>query len=669
MTMMRTLIYSLILFICALPAGAQCDELVWSEEFDYAGLPDPETWTMETGAGGWGNNELQYYRADTSNALVDNGILTITARKEAYGGSSYTSSRLITRDKVEFQYGRIEARMRLPYGQGIWPAFWLMGENSSEVGWPACGETDIMEMVGGDPGDRTVHGTVHWDNNGSHASYGKAYSLPSGRFADDFHLFAVQWTPRTIKWYVDSTLYNTIDITPAGLSEFHHPFFVLLNLAVGGNWPGSPDATTVFPQRLEVDYIRLYKSEDMLDIQGSTSVMKKQMHLKYTLPCVESWGYQWSLPEDAEIVSGQGTGGITVNWGCLDGEVACIVTGSCGLYHLSLPVAVSAENEIRGPMFANAGARDLLFCVTEMSETSYAWSVPEDAEIEKGQGSDSILVSWGSIFTGVSVITTNSCGSDTLFHQVYETGQYPYPDPLVPHAIPGVISATDYDYGGEGIAYHDLTAANEGPGPRQDERVDTENRDNGTANVGWIRSGEWLEYTIEVEKAGNYDLSLRVATDNSSGGPFSILVNGEERMDPIPVAGTGGWDRFVTIRPGSILLDVSDTLMRLDFTNGDFNLGKMTFQYNATGVDVPPQNGHTLSIYPNPAGQLLRIHHPCPESSWQIIGLDGSVILEGEAAGQLQEVDISGLGAGSYLVRSRTPGGEMQTGRFIKLPE
>jgi beta-glucanase (GH16 family) len=667
--MIRNLIYAILLSIYALSAGAQCDELVWAEEFDYAGLPDEEIWTMETGAGGWGNNELQYYRADTSNALVENGILTITARKENYGGSSYTSSRLITRDKVEFQYGRVEARLRLPYGQGIWPAFWLMGENISEAGWPACGEIDIMEMVGGDPGDRTVHGTAHWDNNGSHASYGKAYSLSSGRFADDFHLFSVAWTPQTIKWYVDSILYNTIDITPAGLSEFHNRFFVLLNLAVGGNWPGNPDATTVFPQRLEADYIRLYKSENMLDIQGSTSVMKKQMHLKYTLPYVESWGYQWSLPEDAEIVSGQGTGGIKVNWGCQDGEVACTVTGSCGLYHLSLPVAVDAKNEIRGPMFADAGAGELLFYVTEMNETSYTWSVPEDAEIAEGQGSDSILVNWGSVFTGVSVITTNSCGPDTLFHQVLKTGQYPYPDPLVPHAIPGVISAADYDYGGEGIAYHDLTAANEGPGPRQEERVDTENRDNGTANVGWIESGEWLEFTIEVEKAGNYDLSLRVASNNASGGPFSILVNGEQRMDPIPVAGTGGWDRFVTIRPGSILLNVSDTLMRVNFTAGGFNLGRMTFQYNATGVEVPSQNRHTLSIYPNPAGRMITIFSPHPDHHFQIIGLDGAAVLEGESARQLQEVDISGLGAGSYLVLSRTPGGEIQTGRFIKLPE
>ncbi len=238
--------------------------LIWSDEFDYTGLPDPAKWNMETGGGGWGNNELQYYTDSINNASVDNGILTITAREEQYGGNDYTSARINTQNKFDFKYGRIEARIKLPFGQGLWPAFWMLGANYSSVGWPSCGEIDIMELVGGtvSGGDNTVHATLHWDNNGAHADYGESYSLPSGIFADDFHIFSVEWDDQEIKAFVDDTQYFVIDITDAGLSEFHNDFFVILNLAVGGNWPGPPNASTTFPQTMEVDYVRVFQDEE-----------------------------------------------------------------------------------------------------------------------------------------------------------------------------------------------------------------------------------------------------------------------------------------------------------------------------------------------------------------------------------------------------------------------
>ena len=233
--------------------------LVWWDEFDYTGLPDPSKWNMETGGSGWGNNELQYYTNQESNAMVDNGILTITAKEESYGGRNYTSARITTQNKFDFKYGKIEARIKLPYGQGMWPAFWMLGDNISSVGWPACGEIDIMEMVGGPDKDNTVHATLHWDNNGEHADYGQSYSLPSGIFADDFHIFSVEWNNQQIKAFMDDTQYFVADITPSQLSEFQNNFFIILNVAVGGNWPGSPDTTTSFPQTMEIDYIRVYQ--------------------------------------------------------------------------------------------------------------------------------------------------------------------------------------------------------------------------------------------------------------------------------------------------------------------------------------------------------------------------------------------------------------------------
>jgi beta-glucanase (GH16 family) len=232
--------------------------LIWSDEFDYTGLPSPSNWNMETGGGGWGNNELQYYTNTESNAKVENGILTITARKETVGENQYTSARITTQNKFDFKYGRIEARIKLPYGQGLWPAFWMLGANFGSVGWPACGEIDIMEMVGGAGRENTVHSTLHW-HDGSHANYGLSYTLSSGIFADNFHIFSVTWDNKEIKGYVDDTEYFVVDITSAAMSEFQNNFFIILNVAVGGDWPGSPDGSTTFPQTMEVDYVRVYE--------------------------------------------------------------------------------------------------------------------------------------------------------------------------------------------------------------------------------------------------------------------------------------------------------------------------------------------------------------------------------------------------------------------------
>jgi len=234
-------------------------DLIWAEEFDYTGSPDPVKWNFEIGGTGWGNNELQYYTNRQSNAYVDNGVLTITAREEQFGGRNYTSARITTQGKFDVRYGRIEARIKLPYGQGIWPAFWMLGANFNQVGWPACGEIDIMEMVGGVNSDNKCHATIHWNNNGQHAEYGQSYTLPSGIFADNFHVFGIRWNSQEIRAYVGNVEYFVADITPIGLNAFRNNFFIILNVAVGGNWPGPPDGTTVFPRTMQVDWIRIYQ--------------------------------------------------------------------------------------------------------------------------------------------------------------------------------------------------------------------------------------------------------------------------------------------------------------------------------------------------------------------------------------------------------------------------
>ncbi|MCT1400648.1 RICIN domain-containing protein [Paenibacillus sp. p3-SID867] len=229
--------------------------LVWSDEFNGTSL-NRANWTPEigTGSGGWGNNELQYYTERAQNVQVTGGNLVITAQKESYGGMNYTSARIKTQDLKNFTYGKVEARIKLPSGQGLWPAFWMLGSNISSVGWPKIGEIDIMERVNHNP---YVNGTVHWDAGG-HAEYGRV----SGNLDfSQFHVYSIEWDSKYIRWFVDGQQFNEfyIENGTGNTEEFQRPFFLLLNLAVGGNWPGSPNNSTPFPSQMLVDYVRVYQ--------------------------------------------------------------------------------------------------------------------------------------------------------------------------------------------------------------------------------------------------------------------------------------------------------------------------------------------------------------------------------------------------------------------------
>ncbi|MDT0552763.1 glycoside hydrolase family 16 protein [Urechidicola vernalis] len=228
---------------------------LWSDEFDGENL-DEDNWNFQIGDNGWGNNELQNYKRE--NVSLKDGNLIIEAKVE---GQGYTSSRINTTGKFTFKYGRVDVRAALPRGQGIWPAIWMLGENIETVGWPKCGEIDIMEMIGGSGRENTVHGTIHWDNAGSHANYGGNTILESGDFSDEFHVFSIVWDSEAITWYLDDKQYHVVDIIPSGLSEFHEDYHFLINMAVGGNWPGNPDNTTNFPQFFIVDYIRVFQED------------------------------------------------------------------------------------------------------------------------------------------------------------------------------------------------------------------------------------------------------------------------------------------------------------------------------------------------------------------------------------------------------------------------
>jgi len=644
--------------------SAQCYELVWSEEFDYTGLPDPEIWTQEVGGHGWGNNELQYYtRKDSDNVWVEDGTLIITALKENYSSNNYTSSRLITRGKKEFKYGKIEARLKLPYGQGIWPAFWMLGTNVSEVSWPACGEIDIMEFVGGGTGDKTTYGTIHWEQNG-HASYGGSKTLSSGRFADDFHLFSVVWDAKKITWYLDDIQFFTADIRPSGLSEFHQDFFIILNLAVGGDWPGSPDGTTVFPQQFEVDYVRVYESTESIKISGDQEAATKEKNLTFFLPDTEGRTFDWSVPEGATITSGQGTNEIMVDWGCEPGFVTCDLATSCDT--LPIDFSVALDTNIIGDLFVEENQTGYLLYAGDMDSTTYQWSVPPDAVIVEGQGTDSIFVDWGVTPGYVTLTLENECGTTSLEKFQRLQGQYPYPNMDVPNQIPGTIIPTHYDYGGEGVAYHDVNSGNLGPGPRQDEGVDTEYND-GSESVGWIETGEWIEYSIEVEEPGIYDVKTRVATIHTSGGSFNLLFNGEDRLGTADFPGTGDWTDFITFRPGRVYLTTQDTMMRIVAASREFNLGKITFTFISTGTEEN-FSPHLLNLYPNPANEYLQVNHAMEIKELIISDLSGRILFHN--TGEMDSsyiLDTSQLLPGTYIISIRNINNDILKSRFIRM--
>ena len=251
---MRLIFFSILTICSSALRGQTTWSLMWSDEFSGNTL-NSDNWNFDIGTGnwGWGNNELQYYTNSNQNLFLANGMLHIMAKQQSFGTSNYTSARINSSNKFNFTYGRLEARIKLPMGQGLWPAFWLLGQNINQVSWPACGEIDVMEHVNN---NNYINGTLHWNQNG-HQYNGSTTSFDP----DAFHQYMIEWDETKIQWFIDGISFKTMNITSNNMSAFHQPFFVILNLAVGGLWPGSPDNTTVFPTEMLIDYVRYYQPE------------------------------------------------------------------------------------------------------------------------------------------------------------------------------------------------------------------------------------------------------------------------------------------------------------------------------------------------------------------------------------------------------------------------
>ena len=311
---------------------AQCPNIVWEDDFSGNTL-DLTKWNYQIGDGcaegicGWGNNELQSYQE--ANVNVSNGTLKITAQKQRIRGSKYTSGRINSKAKADFTYGRFEASIKLPYGDGLWPAFWMLSTDEPYGGWPQSGEIDIMEFVASQP-DRTL-GYMHYgDPYPNNQSQGSTYTLPNDNFPDAFHEFAIEWEPGIIRWFVDDILFSvktSSDVSPFAW-PFDHDFHFLLNVAVGGNLGGTVNES-MLPATMEVDYVRVYDGYKPY-LGGSTTVANLAQGETYTIGNLANGSnVSWTVPLGASVVSGQGTGTIVVDFGDTSGNISAIVNDGC----------------------------------------------------------------------------------------------------------------------------------------------------------------------------------------------------------------------------------------------------------------------------------------------------------------------------------------------------
>ncbi len=517
------------------PASAQCVELpgcvlVWSDEFDGTEV-DLTKWTFQLGDGtevglppGWGNNELQYYQAD--NATVAGGLLTITAREESVAGYDYTSARLRSLGKGDWTFGRMEMRARMPIGQGLWSAFWMLSSDPSIYGtWAASGEIDVIEYLGDDP-DR-IFGTIHYGASfPGNVFSSTGYTLPGPPdFHDGFHTFAVEWEADEIRWYVDGVEYASRDSWFSTGGEFPAPFDVdfhlLLNLAVGGSLPGPPDATTVFPQEYVVDYVRVYQVPNDPPTVAITS------------------------PTESDVIT--------------PGD------------DLTITVAATDDGAIQKVQFLQGAA-----VLGEDETAPYEITVPNVAAgcyTLRARARDDVGVQVAS--DPVDIMVGAGCP------------QAPYLMTATP--IPGTIEAENYDLGGQGLAYNDSDASNNGGAYRPAEGVDLEGTsDAGFGfNLGWTAPGEWVEYQVDVT-AGSWDVELRVASA-AGGGTLHLELDGADITGPVAVPDTGAWQSWTTVLVEDVAFTGGVQTLRLAIDAGEFNVNKISI-----GEAPPPPPGAPL---------------------------------------------------------------------------
>lgn len=479
-----------LLALSASPANADNWQLVWSDEFHGSISPD---WNFETGNNnGWGNGELEYYTS--ANATVQNDNLVITAKKEDMGGFHYTSARMTTQNTRAFQYGRMEARIKLPAVQGLWPAFWMLGSDITQVGWPASGELDIMEQI--DTGN-TVYGTAHWQAaNGTHASYG----LSLNTTVSDWHVYAIEWTPTTLTWYVDGTQYCVMNIANGvgNTYAFQNSFFLLLNMAVGGNWPGYAIDDASLPAQMLVDYVRVYAPASA----SATSAWTPFDKSGYVMDSQNGLG---RIDPVSSLPSPQSANWVMVP-GLAGGGVSFQSAGAPGNYLRQSKGKVYVQPYDGTAQFQQDATFRQDPGLALSSDVSFeSWAAPGNY-LRHGTGT-----SFSQLF--VTPVGAQLAKAATWL-------------PTPPLASSILIQAEDY-------------ALMSG--------VQTETCSEGGLDVGWIDAGDWMVYNVNLPVSGTYTVSYRVAS-LSGGGTLQLeKAGGTPTYGQLAVPSTGGWQNWTTI--------------------------------------------------------------------------------------------------------------------------
>jgi beta-glucanase (GH16 family) len=599
----RLLFFAIALtFLSAVrPAYAQFPwQLVWSDEFNGAAgsQPNSSNWTYDTGGGGWGNDELEIYcgwgdntspcSTASPNAYLDgNGDLIIEPQEPSSG--TYTSARMLTAGLQNFQYGRIEARIEIPGAQGMWPAFWMLG--SDGVTWPGDGEIDIQEAIGADlnSGSSNLydnHGSLHGPvspGSGSDYSQTAVYGLANPMY-EGFHTYAIEWYPGEIDFFVDGTLYERQSpslLASGNVWEFDqsdNPFFILLNTAVGGDWPGSPDSSTPFPEYMTVDYVRVYQldrgalpadwgnyDDGGPGVAGSSSYSNGT----YTVTGGGSdiWGtydqfeYTYTpLQGNGQIVAQVTSQEDTNEWA----KAGIMIRNTRDAAAPYVFMAVTPSNGVQfqsrtsqGASATNvAGPGGPMWLMIQRSGDTFTGSYSSDGNSWTQLSSVTISNFNQVALAGLAVSAhDNSTTSTATFANVSYTNSDASWDGT-PQWLPGWVQFEDYDTGGQGWAYNTSSGSNQGGQWRPQENISIEQTsDYGDSgyDVGWTAAGEWINYTVSVQQAGTYTLNVRCAS-NGQGGTFHFNVDESPVTGEITVPNTGGWQDWTTVSTSGVSL-------------------------------------------------------------------------------------------------------------------
>lgn len=689
-------LFAAILLLCITNRSqAQCPTLVWSDEFNGTQV-DLSKWSFETGTGcdialcGWGNNELQYYKSQ--NATVSNGILSITAKKERVSSSSYTSARMKSLLKGDWTYGRFEARIKLPSGDGLWPAFWMLPSDNFYGVWPASGEIDIMENISKTP--NTVLGTLHYgSSNSTHQFTGSDFTLNSGTFADAFHTFAVEWEAGKIRWFVDDILYQTIttsDISPNNW-PFDKRFFLIMNLAVGGNLGGTVD-TSIFPQSMQIDYVRVYAS-NTATISGPREVVNQASNISYSVADAPSGStFAWTVPTGATIASGQGTNTVKINFGNASGNVTATVTSGCGTTVLNEYVSVQLPYfyqfsfaNFDGGGYANLTSNTGTHSVVSNPSLSGVNTSALSAKYIRNSLEQYDIITYKT--SGIKDASNYTLKTKKFYIDVYTAA--PIGTQLILQLENSLVAtASNYPAGRhsryigtttvqnqwqrvafEKLDIPDATTSNTGVDKiillfaSNSFTGDTyyyDNLNSYDANAGIAQGSDTQSPTVPGNLASNsiaatsFNLSWTASIDNVNVTGYKVYVNG------ILKGTTAQLNFSVTglVKGSTNTVD----LTAIDAAGNESAKATLVVKTNKTGLKLVSTTNkkeevfHDITVYPNPVKEMLNLKYLPEDSTVELFDMNGRLMGEYFLSENDGSINTSDLSNGTYTLRINSNG-------------